>query len=59
MKRFEAISGANSKIDGQKRNVFSQLEKAGSDPVAAALGLRSHTQAVRPKMLKRLEWPID
>eukprot|EP00596_Hydrurales_sp_CCMP1899_P003461 CAMPEP_0119037084 /NCGR_PEP_ID=MMETSP1177-20130426/5198_1 /TAXON_ID=2985 /ORGANISM="Ochromonas sp, Strain CCMP1899" /LENGTH=873 /DNA_ID=CAMNT_0006997833 /DNA_START=22 /DNA_END=2640 /DNA_ORIENTATION=+ len=53
MKKLEAIPGTNS-TNYQKRKNYSQHEMTGLDPVAVALGLQSHTQAVRPKVLRRI-----
>lgn len=53
MKKLEATPGSNSRRNNQNRKIYSQHEKAGLDPVAVALGLQSHTQAIRPIVLRR------
>lgn len=53
MKKVESALSANSKINDQRKSLFSKFETAGSDPVAAALGLRGNGKAVSSSALRR------
>ena len=53
MKRVESSLSANSKINDQRKSLFSKFETAGTDPVAAALGLRGNGKAVSSSALRR------
>lgn len=56
IKKLDLTSLANSKRSknySQVQRSLSKFETAGSDPVAAALGLQNSNQAVRPRVLRR------
>ena len=56
MKKLDSTSLTNAKRSrnySQLQRSLSKFETAGSDPVAAALGLQSSNQAVCPGVLRR------
>lgn len=52
IKKLESLPSSNPNRKDQ-RSLFSKNDTAGSDPVAAALGLRNNAKAVCPNALRR------